>query len=39
MAAINRSVIVDALDANLNQMFQDGLNAWPEEFSKVFNVQ
>ena len=36
--AINLNVIVDALDANLNQMFQDGLKSWPEEYSKVFNV-
>lgn len=38
MAAINRTTIVDALDANLNQMFQDGLTSWGEEYSKVFNV-
>ena len=35
---INRSQIVDALDANLNEMYQDGLKAWPEEYSKIFNV-
>jgi phage major head subunit gpT-like protein len=37
--AINLSTIVDALDANLNEMFQDGLKEWPEEYSKVFSVQ
>lgn len=36
---IQSSTIVDALDANLNEMFQDGLKSWPEEFSKVFNVE
>lgn len=35
---INSSVIVDALDANLKEMFQDGLKSWPEEYSQVFNV-
>lgn len=37
--AINLSTIVDALDLNLNEMFQDGLTKWPEEYSKVFNVE
>lgn len=37
--AINLSSIVDALDLNLNEMFQDGLQKWPEEYSKVFNVE
>src|SRR3990167_7251327 len=36
--AITRAQIVDALDANLNQMYQDGLNSWGEEYQKVFNV-
>src|SRR3990167_498911 len=36
--AITRAQIVDALDANLNQMYQDGLNSWEEEYRKVFNV-
>lgn len=36
--AINSSVIVDALDANLNEIYQDGTKTWPEEYSKVFNV-
>lgn len=34
-----RTQIVDALDANLNEMFQDGLTHWGEEYSKVFNVE
>lgn len=37
--AINLSSIVDALDLNLKEMFQDGLQKWPEEYSKVFNVE
>lgn len=36
--AISRSQITDALDANLKEMFQDGLTSWGEEYSKVFNV-
>jgi len=36
--AINRATIVDALDANLNEMFQDGLESWGEEYSKFCNV-
>lgn len=37
--ATTTSTIVDALDANLNDMFQDGVNdGWNEEYSKVFNV-
>ncbi len=39
MAAITRTTIVDALDANLNEMFQDGISSWPEEYSKVFNIE
>ncbi len=38
MAVTTRTQIVDALDLNLNEMFQDGVNSWPEEYSKVFNV-
>lgn len=38
MANINTSTIVDALDANLNEMFQDGLKQWPEEYSQIFNI-
>lgn len=37
--AITRSQIVDALDANLNELFQDGINSWGEEYSVVFNVE
>ena len=36
--AITRTQIVDTLDANLNEMFQDGTKGWPEEYSKIFNV-
>ena len=39
MAAINTSTIVDALDANLNEMFQDGLKDWGQEYSKIFNIE
>ena len=35
---INTATIVDTLDANLNSMFQDGLESWGEEYSKMFNV-
>ena len=35
---INTATVVDTLDANLNQMFQDGLESWGEEYSKMFNV-
>ena len=38
MPPINSSTIVDALDLNLNQMYQDGLEDWGNEFEKVFNV-
>lgn len=37
--AINSASIVDALDMNLNEMFQDGLTQWPEEYSQYFNVE
>jgi hypothetical protein len=36
---ISRSQIVDALDMNLNEMHQDGLKSWDEEYSKIFNVE
>ena len=36
--AITSSTIVDALDANLNEMFQDGLTSWGDEYTKIFNV-
>lgn len=35
---INRATIPDTLDANLNQMWQDGLTSWGEEYRKYFNV-
>lgn len=35
---INTATVVDTLDANLNQMFQDGLESWGEEYAKIFNV-
>ena len=35
---INRSTIPDTLDANLNQMWQDGLVSWGEEYRKYFQV-
>lgn len=39
MPAITTSTMVDALDANLNEMHQDGLKSWGEEYSKVFNLE
>jgi len=36
---INTTVYVDALDANLNELYQEGIEKWPEEYSKVFNVE
>lgn len=36
--AITTSTIVDALDANLKEMHQDGLNSWGNEYEKLFNV-
>ncbi len=36
--AITRAQIVDALDANLNTMHQDGLTSWGEEYRSYFNV-
>lgn len=38
---INSSTIVDSLDANLNEMFQDGLTMWDNngEYQKIFNVE
>jgi len=35
---ITTSQIVDALDANLNSMYQDGLESWGNEYQKIFNV-
>ena len=37
--AIERSAIVDTLDANLNEMHQDGLKKWQEEYSLLFNME
>lgn len=39
MAVITTGQIVDFLDANLNEGFQDGVKRWPEEYSTVFKVQ
>ena len=39
MAVITTGQIVDFLDANLNDGFQDGLKRWSEEYSIVFNVK
>src|SRR3990167_5925814 len=36
---ISSSTIVDALDANLNEMFQDGTESWKEEYSQYCNVE
>lgn len=36
---ITTSTIVDALDANLNEMWQDGLTGWGNEHEKVFNME
>lgn len=35
---INRTTIVDALDANLSEIWQDGLTSWGEEYRKIYNV-
>lgn len=35
---INSSTIVDALDMNIQGIYQDGLQSWDEEYSKVFNL-
>lgn len=39
MAVITTGQIVDFLDANLNEGWQDGLDRWPEEYDAIFNVQ
>ena len=36
--AITRQQAVDTLDANLGDIWLDGLDAWDEEYSQVFNV-
>lgn len=38
MAIITTGQIVDFLDANLNEGWQDGLKRWPDEYSVCFNV-
>ena len=35
---ITSAQIVDTLDANLNSMYQDGLEGWGNENQKIFNV-
>lgn len=35
---ITTSQMVDTLDANLNQIYQDGLSGWKEEYSAIFNT-
>ena len=37
--AIQRSTVVDALDANLNELFQDGLTDFGGEYEKIFNIE
>lgn len=39
MAVITTGEIVDFLDANLNEGWQDGLDRWPNEYDAIFNVQ
>ena len=36
--AINTATMVDTLDANLNEIYQEGLTAWPTEYTVCFNV-
>ena len=31
--------MVDALDANLNELYQDGVKSWGNEYEKIFNVK
>lgn len=35
---ITSAQVVDTLDANLNSMYQDGLEGWGNEYQKIFNV-
>lgn len=35
---ITSAQIVDALDANLNSMYQDGLESWGNEHQNIFNI-
>ena len=37
--AIERQTLVDTLDANLNEIWMDGLDRWPEEYSKILVVE
>jgi len=37
--AITRTQIADALDANLNKLWQDGLTSWGEEYRKLANIE
>lgn len=39
MAVITTGQMVDFLDANLNEGWQDGMERWPEEYDAIFNVQ
>lgn len=39
MSVITTGQIVDFLDANLNEGFQDGLKRWGNEYQEIFNVQ
>jgi phage major head subunit gpT-like protein len=36
---ITRSQITDALDANLNELYQDGLTSWDNEYETIFNIE
>lgn len=38
MAVITTGQIVDFLDANLKEGWQDGIKRWPEEYSQCFNI-
>lgn len=38
MAVITTGQIVDFLDANLKEGWQDGIKRWPEEYTACFNV-
>ena len=36
---ITSSTVVDLLDANLNEFFQDGVSAWDEQYSQIFKIR
>lgn len=38
MAVITTGQIVDFLDANLKEGWQDGIKRWPEEYTATFNI-